>query len=86
MGEPRTPGGPIDTDAIRANLQMVGATSLPIYFRQSLLEMADEIDRLRGAIQLAIDLINDDDNQDEMSSDAQEWCAEITAILNKVFP
>lgn len=39
---------PIDTDAIRENLRLIGAAALPIYWRQSLEEMANEIDRLRA--------------------------------------
>lgn len=40
----------IDTAAIRSNLKLIGAAALPIYWRQSLREMADEIDRLRAKI------------------------------------
>jgi hypothetical protein len=47
--------------------------------------LLDEIDRLRAIIQLAIDLGSDDENRDEMSSDAEEWCNDMIAILNGAF-
>ena len=59
--------------------------ALAYYPQETVLGLCDEIDRLRAIMQLAIDFMSDDENRDEMSSDAQEWCNDAISILNGAF-
>jgi hypothetical protein len=49
--------------------------------RRDIGALCDEVDRLRAAINRAIDYATDDDNRDEMSSDAQEWISDMIQLL-----
>jgi hypothetical protein len=61
----------INTDAIRSNLKLIGAAALPIYWRQSLREMADEIDRLRAELRNRDERILDLEN--ELAANGLTW-------------
>jgi hypothetical protein len=47
-----------------------------------IIELCDEVDRLRGKIAAAREYAFDEENQDEMSSDAQEWVTEVVGFLD----